>query len=157
MKKVLDVLKYMSRGMFWIAGIGIAFIVVLTTCDVVLRRFRIPISWAFEIITFVGAIVIGFSLPHVTLIGANVTTDFLTEKISQPWKKILRVVTRCLGVGMFAILAWRLFCLGNSFKKTGDVTPMLEIPMYPVPYIIGICCSLVCLLLIRSIFSKQEG
>ena len=155
MKKVFDAIKYLSRLMYWIAGVAIVFIVLLTVCDVVLRRFRMPISYTFELVTFVGAIAIGFLIPHTTLIGVHVSTDFVIEKVSERWKKILHFVTRCLGIGMFAIFSWRLFILGNNFKRIGDVTPILQIPMYPVPYIIGICCVVECLVLVRSLLSES--
>jgi len=138
--------------MYWISGTAIAFIVVLTVCDVILRRFRMPISCTYEIVTFVGAIAIALAIPYSTLIGSQISMEFITDKVSGHWQKILYLTTRCLGLGIFIILTWRLFILGNNFKQIGDVTPILEIPMYPVPYIIGIACITECFVLAHSIF-----
>jgi TRAP-type C4-dicarboxylate transport system permease small subunit len=155
MKNILDAIKYLSRIMFWIAGVAIASIVVLTVCDVVLRRFRMPIAFTYEIVVLMGAIAIGFSVPQTTLDKSHVLMDFVIEKVSERWQKTLYVITRCLGIGMFAVFAWRIFVLASNFKKAGEVTPILQIPVYPVAFSIGVCFVVECLVLFCGLCAQS--
>ncbi|MGD0236702.1 MAG: TRAP transporter small permease subunit [Syntrophorhabdales bacterium] len=154
MKKMFDTVKYLSRIMLWIAGLAIASIVVLTVCDVVLRRFRMPIAYTYELVVLLGAIAISFSIPQTTLDKGHVLMDFVTDKLSEEWQKILLFISRCLGIGMFAVFAWRMFILGNNYSRAGEVTPILQIPIYPVAYSVGICFVVECLVLLYGLFSK---
>jgi TRAP-type C4-dicarboxylate transport system permease small subunit len=155
MKNIFDATKYLSRIMFWIASVAIASIVVLTVCDVVLRRFRMPIAFTYEVVVLLGAIAIGFSVPQTTLDKSHVLMDFLIEKVSEQWQKALYAITRCLGIAMFAVFAWRVFILAENFKKAGEVTPILQIPVYPVTFSIGVCFVVECLVLLYGLCGQS--
>ena len=47
-----------------IAGITLAFMMLVTFTDVVMRIFGRPIVGTMEIISFCGAVVIGFAIPY---------------------------------------------------------------------------------------------
>jgi len=155
MRHIFGAVKYLSRIMFWIAGVAIASIVVLTVCDVVLRRFRMPIAFTYEVVVLLGAIAIGFSVPQTTLDKSHVLMDFMIEKVSEQWQKTLYVITRCLGIGMFAVFAWRIFILASNFRKAGEVTPILQIPVYPVAFSVGVCFVVECLVLCYGICAQS--
>jgi len=155
MEKMFDTIKGLSRIMQWIAGVAIASIVVLTVCDVVLRRFKMPIAYTYELVVLLGAIAISFSIPQTTLDKGHVSMDFMTEKISERWQKILYFITRCLGIGTFAIFGWRMFTLGSNFRRAGEVTPILQIPIHPVAYGVGVCFVVECLVLLHGLLSKS--
>lgn len=140
--------------MYWIAAAALLSIVFLTVTDVVLRRFRMPIDWAFEVVVLLGAIAIGFSVPKTTIDKGHVLMDFVTEKLPQRWQTGFSVITRGLGIVIFAIFGWRLFPYGNNLWRSGQVTPILEVPEYPVAYGIGICCFLVCLVLLNDLAER---
>jgi TRAP-type C4-dicarboxylate transport system permease small subunit len=154
MNKLFYAVKYVSRIMLWISAVAIASIVVLTVCDVVLRRFRMPIAFTYEVVVLLGAVAIGFSVPQTTLDKSHVLMDFIIEKVSERWQKTLYVITRCLGIGMFAVFAWRMFVLAGNFKKLGEVTPILQIPVYPVAFSVGACFVVECLVLLDGLFAQ---
>ena len=64
MEGIFIIIRKLSRLMYWISGLALASIVFLTVADVILRRFRMPIDWALEVVVLLGAIAIGFSIPQ---------------------------------------------------------------------------------------------
>lgn len=140
--------------MYWISGVALVSIVFLTVTDVILRRFRMPIDWTYEVVILLGAIAIGFSIPQTTLDKGHVLMEFLTEKLPRGWQRMFRVITRFLGVAIFAIFGWRIFSLGNNLWRSGQVSPVLQMPEYPVAYGIGVCCFIVCLVLFYDLLQK---
>ncbi len=156
MKKIFAVVPTLSRIMLWIAAVAIASIVVLTVCDVVLRRFRMPIAYTYEVVVLLGAIAIGFSIAQTTLDKGHVLMDFVIDKVSARWRKALYIITRFLGTGMFAIFSWRMFLLGSNLRRAGEVTPILQIPLYPVAFSIGVCFVVECLVLLYGLFAQPR-
>jgi TRAP-type C4-dicarboxylate transport system permease small subunit len=158
MEGIFVIVRKLSRIMYWIAGVAIVSIVFLTVADVILRRFRMPIDWAFEVVVLLGAIAIGFAVPQTTIDKGHVLMDFVTERLSLRWQRIFSMITRCLGIFIFAIFGWRIFPYGNNLWRSGQVSPILLLPEYPVAYGIGICCFIVCLILFYDLVQKfKEG
>jgi TRAP-type C4-dicarboxylate transport system permease small subunit len=157
MDGILRVVKGLSRFMYWIAGIALASIVFLTTIDVILRRFKMPIDCCYEIVVLLAGIAVGFSVPQTTLEKGHVVMDFLTVELPRAWQKAFSIVTRILGIGAFAILGWRLFILGNNVAKAGQVSPVLALPEHPVAYGIGVCCFIECLVLLFDLIDQVKG
>jgi len=148
------IIEKISRFMYWIAAAAIVSIVFLTVTDVILRRFRMPIDWALEVIVLLGAIAIGFSVPQTTIDKGHVLMDFVTEKLPLRWQIGFSIITRGLGIVMFAIFGWRLFPYGNNLWRSGQVTPILQVPEYPVAYGIGVCCFIVCFVLFHDLVER---
>jgi TRAP-type C4-dicarboxylate transport system permease small subunit len=156
MNILVDSLHKVSRLMYWIAGIALAGIMSLTVADVILRYFKLPIEGTFEIVSLLGAVVIGFAIPQTTIERGHVLMDFLTERLSFGGQRVLHLVTRLLGSFTFLIIGWNLFKLGNDHLANGQVTLTLKFPEYPVAYGIAFCCLLESLVLLSDLI-KQKG
>ncbi len=143
--------------MYWIAGVALTSIVFLTVADVILRRFKMPIDWTYEVVVLLGAIAIGFSIPQATLDKGHVIMDFIIGILPQRWQRMFNAITRFLGMAMFGVFGWRIFSYGNNLSKSGEVSPVLQMPTYPVAYGIGVCCFVVCLVLFYDLLQKIKG
>ena len=157
MKSIVSLINYLSRLMYWIAGVALTGIVFLTVADVILRAFRMPILGTFDIVSLLGAVVIGFAIPQTSLERGHVLMDFLTEKLPFVGKKAFHFLTRILAIVIFLIIGWNLMALGNDLKQSGEVSMTLRIPQFPVAYGIGICCYIECLVLAAHLILKKEG
>ena len=70
------IIKGLSRFMYWIAGAALTAIVFLTVSDVILRLFKQPILGTYEIVSLLGAVVIGFAIPQTSIDRGQVLMDF---------------------------------------------------------------------------------
>jgi len=157
MKIFLVITKGLSQFMLWIAAVALLSIVGLTVCDVVLRRFKMPIDWSYEVVVLLGAIAIGFSLPRTTLEKQHVYMEFLVTKASGRSRKAILGFTRCVGILLFALFAWRTFVYGRNIARSGQVSPILELPEHVVAYGIGACCIIVCAILVHNLVESLKG
>ena len=154
MKVLLALVTVLSRYMYKIAAVALVSIVFLMVADIILRRFRMPIDFAYELVLFLGAIVIGFSLPQTTLNKRHVIMEWLTTKFPPKWKKVASVGTRGLGTIMFIIFGWNIVLMGNSLRIAGQFSPILEVPEYPVAYAIAGCCFVQALVLLHDLLQQ---
>jgi len=137
---LLQIVSRISRWMNAIAAVALAFMILLTVADVILRYFRRPIIGTYEMVGLSGAVIIGFSLPFTSMMKGHVNVDFLTLKLPPKGRKIFSSLTKCLGIILFLIIGWNLVILGMDFHKVGEVTPTRHLPIYPVLYGVGVCC-----------------
>ena len=52
----------MARILYWVAWVAIVVMMLLTCADVVLRYFRKPIPGTYELVCFLGAAAVAFSM-----------------------------------------------------------------------------------------------
>jgi TRAP-type C4-dicarboxylate transport system permease small subunit len=144
-----------AKGMFWVAAVALTSIMMLTVADVVLRMFKKPILGTYELVGFLAAWAISFAIPQTSLDKGHVQMDFLTEKLPGWVNRILVPVTRLIGVGTFALVAYNLYGMGNDLRASGDVTPLRQLPLFPLAYGIGLACLVECLVLAAGLFGEN--
>jgi TRAP-type C4-dicarboxylate transport system permease small subunit len=124
--------------LYAIAGVVLAFMIVLTLCDVILRNLGHPITGSMEIIQYGGSIVFGFSIPYATWIGAQIVVDLVTQKLDFINRKRINAITRAAGIIIFLFIAYNFFMYALDVKRTGELTASFKIPYYPFCFAISI-------------------
>jgi len=157
MESYLNLVKQLSRFLNLIAGIAITFVMALTVGDVILRTFGKPIVGTYELVAFTGAVVIGFAVPMTSWVRGHIFVDFFVLKMPRPVQNIFNFVTRCVGTALFYLIGWNLLKMALDLQKSGEVSPTLQLPFYPVAYAIGVCCFVQCLVLVGDIVKIFGG
>ncbi|OGP73903.1 MAG: hypothetical protein A2V86_03525 [Deltaproteobacteria bacterium RBG_16_49_23] len=157
MEGFLNKVKGISRFINVIAGINISFIIALTVTDVILRYFRMPVVGAFELVAFSGAVVVGFAVPYTSWVKGHIFVDFLILRFPRSVRNRFNVITRLMGIWLFMMIGWNLIKMGMDLSKSGEVSPTLQMPFYPVAYGIGSVCLFQCLILFCDILKIFRG
>jgi TRAP-type C4-dicarboxylate transport system permease small subunit len=157
MESFLSKMGGLSRFLYIISGITLAFMMCLTVLDVILRSFRRPIVGTYELVAFSGAVVIGFSVPFTSWLRGHIYVDFLISRFSQKVKNIIHTTTRCMVIVLFFLIGWNLIKYGIDLQKSGEVSLTLQMPFYPVAYGVGICCFFQCLVIFCDILKVFGG
>ncbi len=140
----------LSRVMEVIAGIALVFMMTLTTCDVILRIFGKPIIGTYEMVSFGGGVVIGFSTPITSWVRGHIFVDFFYQKFTKGWQNLFNVITRLMSVILFIFIGWNLILLATDMLRSGEVSLTLQLPFYPVAYGIGFACFVEVLVLVAD-------
>jgi len=157
MDNVFTLLKFVSKVLNTVAGIAVTFMMLLTVADVLLRAGGHPIIGTFEIVALLLGLVIGFGIPQVSLDRGHVYMEFLLEKLSRKGKNVMNTFTRVLCLALFAFIGFNLFNVGARFHASGEVSPTIKIPFYPVAYGVAVCCLLECCVFIFDIVKIWRG
>jgi TRAP-type C4-dicarboxylate transport system permease small subunit len=151
------VLRFISKLLNFIAGIALSFMMLLTVVDVLSRAGGHPLIGAYEIVALTMGIVIGFGIPQTSLDRGHVYMEFLLEKFSKRGKYMMNTFTRVLCLILFAFIGYNLFNVAAGFQASGEVSPTIQLPFYPVAYGIAVCCLLECCVFIFEIVSIWRG
>ena len=128
------VVENLDKIFRWMACAALFIMAIVTLTDIAMRTLGRPIVGSLEIVTFLGAFVIGFSLPYTTWLKGHVYVDILVDKLSGRGKTVLMVFTRCMGIGLFLFAAFDFVFYGLANIKSGEVTPSFRIPLYPIAF-----------------------
>ncbi len=140
-----------------IAGSVLAFMMVVTLLDVIMRNIGHPIVGSMEIISFCGSVVVGFAIPYTSWKKAHVYVDMLVEKLSPRNRKIMDVITRCMGMALFLFISYNFVQYGLDLKRTGEVSASFRLPYYPIAFGLALSCFLETVTLLSDLLRTIKG
>jgi TRAP-type C4-dicarboxylate transport system permease small subunit len=146
-----------SKVLNIIGGTALTFMMFLTVADVLLRATGHYILGTYEIVSLALALVIGFGIPRVSMDRGHVFMEFVIERLPGNWKMIMNTFTRLLCIVLFILIGYNLFSVGNDFRMTGEVSPTLKFPFFPVAYGVGVCCFIEVLVFVNDIIKIWRG
>lgn len=157
MDSVYNVLVRISKWLTVVAAVALTFVMLLTVADVLGRAFGHAVLGTYEIVSTMLGVVIGFCLPKVTIDRGHVSMEFVLEKLSTRKRAAVNTLTRLICLILFALIAYNLVSIGNEFNHSGEVSPILEIPFFPVAYGIAACCLIECCVFFFDIVKIWRG
>jgi TRAP-type C4-dicarboxylate transport system permease small subunit len=156
-KRIFAAVSRVNRLLNVIAGAALVFVVALTSCDVILRSVRSPIPGTYEIVALCGAVIIIFALPRTTWMRSHIFVDFLIIRFPRRGRDAFNLFTRLLCIALFILFGLSILGYASDLARTGELTPILRFPFYPVVYAVGICCFVQCLVLVCDVVKIIGG
>ena len=138
-----------------IANWALAVMMFLTFIDVLLRYlFNSPIQGAQEIIEFLMAIVIPFSIVFCAQSKSHIAVDFIIEVFPTHVKKILGTVSDLLMLVLFIPITWQAFVIVIEEFESNLTSPVLYIPVYPFVAVVALAFLVLTFILIEQFVSS---
>jgi TRAP-type C4-dicarboxylate transport system permease small subunit len=148
MERALSLVLRLSKILSYVAAVALAVMMCLTVADVIGRAGGYPILGAYEVVSLICLVAIGFAIPLTSWKRRHVYMEFLIERMGQKAKNSLHTATRILCIILFLLAGTNLFHMAAEFASSREVTMALKIPFYPFAYGAGVCCfvqAVVCL------------
>jgi TRAP-type C4-dicarboxylate transport system permease small subunit len=152
-----SVFRSISRVLNYVAGISLTIMMLMTVADVLFRAGGWPFVGTYEIVALLLAVVVGFGIPQVSLDKGHVCMEFLLERFSKRGREMMNILTRVLCLVLFVFIGYNLFKVAAGFHASGEVTPTIQLPFYPVAYAVGVCCLLECCVFLFEIVRIWRG
>jgi TRAP-type C4-dicarboxylate transport system permease small subunit len=142
-----------DKAFLFLGGVAVLALMTLATGNVCLRIFGMPYRGAYELVSFLGAVVTAFALGYTQRRKSHIVVDILTETFSEGKKRILDGISYLTGVLFFAIISWVIFRWGMRIAASGEVSETLKIAYYPFIYCVALGFAFLCLTLIMDFLS----
>jgi TRAP-type C4-dicarboxylate transport system permease small subunit len=157
MKRFLAVVYKTDISFHVISGIVLAFMMLLTLTDVIVRNIGYPIVGAIEIISFSGSVLIGFAIPYTSWKKSHVYVDMIIDRLSPANKMILRAITKCMGIALFLFIGINFIVYGLDLIRTGEVSASFRLPYYPIAFGLSLSCFLESITLFADFVRTVKG
>lgn len=137
-------------GFNTVAGAAIIGMMVLTCADVVLRLLRRPIPGTFEIVGFLGTVIIAFALAYTSVERGHIAVEFIVEKLPRRAQAAIEAITSIASAALFGLLTWQSFIYASDIRQSGEVSVTLTMPIHPFIYGISVGSALLFLVLLAD-------
>jgi TRAP-type C4-dicarboxylate transport system permease small subunit len=130
---------FLNKILLIIGSVAVLSLMSLATGNVVLRFFfRAPYRGAYEVVGFLGAIVIAFALGYTQKRKDHIVVDILTERFPKRINRILDGINYFITTIFFAIVSWQILVWGMKISKSGEVSETIKIIFHPFIYCVAI-------------------
>ena len=129
---------FLNKVLLVLGSVAVLLLMSVATVNVVLRYpFKMPWRGAYEVVGFLGAVVIAFALGYTQKRKDHIVVDILTEKFPKKVNRVLDGVSYFLTTIFFAIVSWQVFVWGIRIWKSGEVSETLKVIFYPFIFSVG--------------------
>ncbi len=122
---------WINRGLMALGGVAALALMGVAVSNVALRAAGRPFSGAYEMVGFLGAVVVAFALGATQRRKDHVMVDVFTRKLPAPVLRAIDGLNYLLNLVFFAFLAWHLAKWGFSLRRSGELSETLRIPFHP--------------------------
>lgn len=130
---------FLNKILLIVGSVAVLFLMSLATVNVVLRFFfNAPYRGAYELVGFMGAIVIAFALGYTQKRKDHIVVDILTEKFPKRVNRVLDGVNYFITTIFFVLVSWQVFVWGMKISKSGEVSETLKIIFHPFIYSVSL-------------------
>lgn len=158
--KIQNKINTSAQVLNGIAAVAVAAMMLLTCADVILRLFRFPIPGTYEMVGFLGAVFVSFSLAKTSLDQGHIAVDFFVSRFPKKIRQAVYSVNALASAILFAFSFWHCLKVALDSKQSGEVSLTLQMPIYPFILGTAIGCGALTIVLIFqfvTMFRSKEA
>lgn len=131
-------------------GMGVLVAMMLLTVVDVFMRYVLnrPILGATEITQFMMVTLAFFMAVWCTMLKAHIKVDLMSRYIPPMAQTISESIYSILGLGLYFLIGWQIFLEAGDKWSIGQLSEILDIPVYPFYLVVAIACGMVALMLL---------
>jgi TRAP-type C4-dicarboxylate transport system permease small subunit len=143
-----------SRILNWVGVAVLAFMMLMTVCDVTGRRvFNNPLPNVLELSEALMVIVVMFAMADCASRNGHVVIEVLVDKFPKKYQTGLYIFGCLIGLFVFALIFWQTLQSGFNFVRTGESRGVLHIPVFPFVFAFTLGALYISLILLAQIIS----
>lgn len=145
---------FLNRILLVLGGVAVLALMTLATANVVLRIFYAPIRGTYEIVSFLGALVIAFALGYTQKRKDHIIVDILTERYPVRLARAVDTFAYLVMTVFFSIVSWQVFVWGTKIWRTGELSETLKVIYHPFILAVGFGFGVLALTTLIDFFNK---
>lgn len=144
--------KLVNRLLAWMAGLGLAAMLLFTVADMALRTLGRPVAGSYEVIGWLSAGAMALALGSVQQHRGHVSVKLLEMSFGPRLHAAVELLTTTLSLLLFAAVAWYVARYGRVLQETGSMSETLRAIVYPWVYVVALGCAGLALALLIDVF-----
>jgi TRAP-type transport system small permease protein len=125
-------IKILTRILVAIGAVALAVMMFLTAFDVVMRYvFNQPVKGALEVVEYLMAILVSFSIAYCAEQKGHVTVDLIMAGFPKRVQAFFNFLTNLLALGLTVLICWQCILYIISMHSSRLTSAVLLIPAYP--------------------------
>jgi TRAP-type C4-dicarboxylate transport system permease small subunit len=156
MARLIKLIDAASDGFNYVACAAVIIMMMLTCIDVMLRLFWQPIPGTYELVGFIGTVIVSLALAYTSIERGHIAVELLVERLPKKLQPFIEGINSLIGLALFSLIAWQSTVYAADLKSSGEVSLTLEMPTYPFVFGISIGCGMLCVVLLVEFIQSMR-
>lgn len=153
----MEFFEKVSKVAATISAIALLFVMSVTFIDVLGRyALNMPLAYSVEVIKLAMGLVILLGLGLTTFSREHISVDFLVPLMPRKLRLLANRFSAILGALFLGLIAWNFWGKVEAQKSDGLVTQILDLPVYPITFIMAIGATFSALLCLYFVFAPSR-
>ncbi|MFC1946185.1 TRAP transporter small permease [Chloroflexota bacterium] len=153
--KLISYLSGLAKGMNYVAMVVLVALMALTVVDVSLRYlFSKPLIGATELTEMMMASLAFMALAWTAVQHGHLKVDLLMSRLSPRVQASADSITLVAGLVTCVIISLYTFKEGLKVMHKGIGSSLLEVPVFPIYFIIAFGTAILCLIMLTQIMEN---
>lgn len=156
--RVSGLIEGLARRVASVAVAAVLLIAFANVIDIVLRNlFGTSLYGLNEINAYLVAIAAATCLPYGLHVGAALTINALSQRVSAPVRIAMGVLSSLMVMIFCGLLGWRILKVAQSMASTDQTTVMTDVPTAPFVYAMSIAIVIAALVMAVKVVETLQA
>lgn len=142
---------FVSRLLLVLAGTALLAMMLLVVTNIAMRQFASSFGGTTEVVGWLTAVVVSFSLAYAQATKAHIELDMLVARMPQGLQRLVQTLVALASLLFFAMVAFKLWEYGILAMQRGTVSQSLRLVVYPIIYMVAFGFTAFCLVLLVDV------
>lgn len=158
MNDVERFIRVLSRLFNYVALAALTAMLILVTLDILgAKILGKPVPGAMDLTSLLSVFIIGFSTAQTYLFGRHIKVDFVTLRLPNKLRRVVRCLSVIFCIAFFSAATWRIWALAGDMHHSGEKSMTVKIALYPFAYALTVALALMIPLLILQLYQLLKG
>jgi TRAP-type C4-dicarboxylate transport system permease small subunit len=149
--------SFVTKVLTAIAATGLILMMFLTAADVACRYLlNSPISGAMELVEYLMAIIVPFSIAYCALQKSHVAVDLIVDHFPNKLQRICHFCITIPSIGFILLISWQNYLSIFATYESKMTSAVLLIPAYPFVIPVSIGTFVFAVIMLVQLFSKTK-
>jgi TRAP-type C4-dicarboxylate transport system permease small subunit len=137
LQKLESLIHKLALKFSQLAQVALVLVMLVIVANILLRAVWRPITGSYEMVEILGAILLSLGVAHCAVLKSHVAMTFLVERMRPLNRAISDFCTTLISCFFLGYISWGIFKYAAKVYSRGLNTTSLEIPLYPVYFLVG--------------------
>ena len=149
--------RSLSTYLSYIGNAALAFMMLLTTTDVLGRYFfNSPVLGAYELTEYLMLIMVFSYLALAQSQKAHINVDIVFNRLPAWLQRTFERFNHIVCLLVMILVTWKSAQRIAELKSTGEASLLLKIPDYPFAIFLVVGCLVFCIEFFKDVFRSQK-
>jgi len=139
------------------AAAVLVLMMLLVNANVILRPLGLPIWGAYEMVGFMGSVVLSFALIQTTYKRGHMAVEIIVSRLSPRAQSILSFFNRLTVFAIMSLVAWQSARFATRVMRNGEVSSTLKLPYHLFLYAIAAAFGIAAIIVLVDLLKPTAG
>ncbi|MFP4257900.1 MAG: TRAP transporter small permease subunit [Desulfovermiculus sp.] len=155
MHRIERIIQELTLRLAQIGQAALVMVMLIIVVNILIRAVWKPLPGSYEMVEILGAVILSMGVAYCAVHKGHVAVSFLVDMFSPRKRAVIDFFTNLVFCSVITYVSWGMIEYAGKMYSRGRATTSLDIPLYPVYYLVGfglvLLAAVVVMQLLRSV------